>query len=262
MIAAAAGHRVRRAGCGGRVLADRSSDRDGAVRRGGARRVRSGAPARRAEPAAGRAARRRTASLERLSAQLRAEARSATAIWAARRARARGTTIACSSTSSPPTRPGPRSGAIAAFRTTRRPTRFRRRRARAARGACADRAVRPAAGGAVVLGGCARRSRQRRSPADAFAAHDDPYLGRADSPFVARRRPADRRRSRSGVLDAGGVAGPRRQRVVEVRIETGDGLAGRRSACPASFRTGSPRCCATRAPSGATSGTTAPRRRR
>ena len=162
------------------------------------------------------------AALERLGAQLRAEARTATAIW-----------------TSAPTAGAAHDdcvqidfftadGAGPAFWSYRNfpnhtaadaiaPDALVRLAARAPLAPCDA-----SQGGAVVLGGLRAPFAAATIAASTLAAHRDPYLGGGDSPFVATSVPATAPVA-LGVLDAAGAPVQGGNAVVELRIDTGDG---------------------------------------
>jgi Tfp pilus assembly protein PilV len=161
-------------------------------------------------------------SLERLSAQLRAEARSATAVW-----------------SSSPSAGGAHDGCVQLDLFTadaNGPAFWSYRQfpnhtsADAVPGDALERlaargpipACDPSLQGDIVLsdlrGGVAVTS----IAANALAAHADPYLGSADSPFVAAGVPAVAPVA-LGVTDASGAAVQGGNTVIELRIATGAG---------------------------------------
>ena len=162
------------------------------------------------------------ASLERLTAQLRAEARSATAIWSSS-PNARGGHDDCAQVDFfASDAAGPK---FWSYRTFPNHTAsdavagdVLERLAGTAPLAACDTGLH----GAVVLAGVRAPFGVEVVAADALAAHRDAYLGEADSPFVAASVPATAPVA-LGVTDASGAAVRGGNAVVELRIETGDG---------------------------------------
>ncbi|MDP9105562.1 MAG: prepilin-type N-terminal cleavage/methylation domain-containing protein, partial [Candidatus Eremiobacteraeota bacterium] len=162
------------------------------------------------------------ASLERVAAQLRAEARSATAIWASAPSAGTGHDDCVQVDFFTADAAGPK---FWSYRTFPNHT-----GADAVAGDALQRLAAtspiapcdPAQSGTVVL----TRVRAPLSVAtiapDALAAHRDGYLALGDSPFVGASVPATAPVA-LGVLDAGGAPVRGGNAVVELRLDTGDG---------------------------------------
>jgi prepilin-type N-terminal cleavage/methylation domain-containing protein len=161
------------------------------------------------------------AGLERLSGQLRAEARSATAIWSSAPAAGSAYDGCVQIDFYAADAGGPRFWSYRAFPNHAAsdavpPTALERVAANAPLAPC-DRSV----AGAIVLGGLASAPSVTTIAPNALAAHTDAYLQSADSGFVAASVPATAPIP-VGVLDASGnpIAGG--NAVLEVRLDTGD----------------------------------------
>jgi prepilin-type N-terminal cleavage/methylation domain-containing protein len=176
------------------------------------------------------------ASLERLTAQLRAEARSATAIWSSAPSAGSGQddcvqldffTADASGPKfwsyrnfphhAPANAAGGPTGSDDAGNGAAGGDVLERISGTAPLGAC-DTAVH----GTAVLGGLRAVPAFDVVTADALAVHRDAYLGEADSPFVGASVPATAPVP-LGVLDASGAPVRGGNALVEVRLETADG---------------------------------------
>ena len=162
------------------------------------------------------------AALERLTAQLRAEARSATAIWASEPSAgaARDDCVQLDFFTADAAGPAfwsyrnfPHHGAADAI-----PADALERLAGRAPIAPCDLSQ----SGAVVLAGITAPLSVTTIGASELSAHRDVYVDRADTPFVAASVPATAPVA-LGVLDARGAPVRGGNAVVEVRIDTGDG---------------------------------------
>ncbi|MDB5069758.1 MAG: hypothetical protein JWM87_869 [Candidatus Eremiobacteraeota bacterium] len=162
------------------------------------------------------------ASLERLTAQLRAEARSATAIWSSSPAAGGGHDDCAQVDFFTADAAGPK---FWSYRNFPHHT-----GADAVAGDVLERLAGTAPiapcdttlHGAVVLAGVRAPLGVDVVAADALPAHRDAYLGEGDSPFVAASVPVTAPVA-LGVTDASGAAVRGGNAVVELRIETGDG---------------------------------------
>ena len=162
------------------------------------------------------------AGLERLTAQLRSEARSATAIWSSSPSAGPGHDDCVQIDFFTADAAGP---AFWSYRTFPNhaaadaipPDVLVRLAARAPFAPCD-----PSQSGAVVLGGITAPLAVASIGASALRAHRDLYVDRADSPFVAASVPSTAPVA-LGVLDAQGVPVQGGNAVVELRIDTGDG---------------------------------------
>lgn len=159
-------------------------------------------------------------SLERLSAQLRAEARSATAIWASSPSAGAGRDDCAQVDFFTADAAGPKFWSYRTFPNHTGadavPGDTLERLAGTAPIAACDTTVH----GALVISGMRAPLAVDVIAADALAAHRDAYLGAADSPFVAASVPATAPVT-LGVLDASGAAVHGGNAIVELRIETG-----------------------------------------
>jgi prepilin-type N-terminal cleavage/methylation domain-containing protein len=162
------------------------------------------------------------ASLERITAQLRAEARSATAIWTSSASAGGGHDDCLQVDFFTADAAGPKFWSYRNFPN--------HTAADAVGGDALERlaATVPLAPcdvtlhGAVALAGLRAPLAVTTVAADGLAAHRDAYLGEADSPFVAASVPVTAPVA-LGVLDAGGAPVQGGNAVVGVRIDTGDG---------------------------------------
>jgi prepilin-type N-terminal cleavage/methylation domain-containing protein len=162
------------------------------------------------------------AALERLTAQLRAEARTATAIWSGspRAGTAHDDCVQVDFFTADAAGP-----AFWSYRNFPNhtpadaipPDALLRLAARAPFAPCD-----PAQNGAVVLGGITAPLAVATIGTSALSAHRDVYLDSVDSPFVAASVPATAPVA-LGVLDAQGVPVQGGNAVVEVRVDTADG---------------------------------------
>jgi prepilin-type N-terminal cleavage/methylation domain-containing protein len=162
------------------------------------------------------------AALERLTAQLRAEARSATAIWTGSPSAGAAHDDCVQVDFFTADAAGPAFWSYRNFPNHTPadavpPDVLVRLAARAPLAPCDA-----SQGGAVVLGGVGAPLAVATIGASALPAHRDPYVDRADSPFVAASVPATAPVA-LGVLDARGVPVQGGNAVVELRIDTGDG---------------------------------------
>ncbi len=162
------------------------------------------------------------AALERFTAQLRAEARTATAIWSASPSAGGAHDDCVEIDFFTADAAGPAFWSYRVFPNHAPadpipPDALVRLAARAPLAPCD-----PAAGGAVVLVGVRAPVSAVTTPPAALAAHRDPYLDGADSPFVAASVPATAPVA-LGVLDAGGAPVQGGNAVVELRFDTGEG---------------------------------------
>jgi prepilin-type N-terminal cleavage/methylation domain-containing protein len=162
------------------------------------------------------------ASLERLTAQLRAEARSATAIWTSSASAGGGRDDCAQVDFFTADAAGPKFWSYRNFPNHTGADAVAgdvlERLAGTAPIAACDTTLR----GAVVLAGVRAPLAVGVVAADGLAAHQDVYLGEADSPFVAVSVPATAPIA-LGLLDASGNAVRGGNAIVELRIETGDG---------------------------------------
>jgi prepilin-type N-terminal cleavage/methylation domain-containing protein len=161
------------------------------------------------------------AALERLSAQLRAEARTATAIWAGSPSAGAAPDDCVQVDFFTADAAGPAFWSYRNFPNHSPgdaipPDALVRLAARAPLAPCDA-----SQGGAVVLGGIRAPLAVATTAASALSAHRDPYVDRSDSPFVATSVPATPPVA-LGVLDARGVPLQGGNAVVELRIDTGD----------------------------------------
>jgi len=162
------------------------------------------------------------ASLERLTAQLRAEARSATAIWTSSASAASGHDDCVQLDFFTADAAGPKFWSYRNFPN--------HGAADAVPGGALERLAAtvplapcdPALHGSIVLSGVRAPVAVQTVAADALAAHRDAYAGEADSPFVAASVPATAPVA-LGVLDAGGAPVRGGNTLVELRIGTTDG---------------------------------------
>jgi prepilin-type N-terminal cleavage/methylation domain-containing protein len=162
------------------------------------------------------------AALERLAAQLRAEARTATAIWTSSPAAAAGHDDCVQLDFFTADAAGPKFWSYRAFPNHTAadaiaPDALERVAAVSAIAPCA-----PAQAGTVALAGLRAPPALATIPASGLAAHHDAELDQPDSPFVAASLPATAPVA-LGVLDASGAPVRGGNAVVELRIETADG---------------------------------------
>ncbi|MDQ6943065.1 MAG: prepilin-type N-terminal cleavage/methylation domain-containing protein [Candidatus Eremiobacteraeota bacterium] len=162
------------------------------------------------------------ASLERLTAQVRAEARSATAIWASAPSAGAGHDDCVQLDFFTADAAGPK---FWSYRTFPNHTNTDAIAGDALQRVAAASPIAPCNAtdpGNIVLAHVHAPMSVTTIAPDALAAHQDGYLAQGDSPFVATSVPATAAIS-LGVLDASGAPVRGGNAVVELRLDTGDG---------------------------------------